>query len=229
MQNMASYLTDCRKLSCDCHCSFTDGCLLPQRATWENYVADTSSQTRIRGSPNSGSFHFWILMHIAHCMVDLHLMQFYASKFLIQDAAAWLEYFETKALEQLEATRNGTPKPDASIASKGHLRYWDGISHHFVWTEWLFGLKLKHMICCLSVSDLLDYINPGQYAKGRDAQKRRRAKVLTASSSALTLVTNKANSCAKISQIPPKSIEDRSGYWTKASWLIYPYILSHLI
>lgn len=42
---------------------------------------------------------------------------------LIQDAAAWLEYFESKALEQQEAARNGTPKPDASIASKGHLRY----------------------------------------------------------------------------------------------------------
>ncbi|KAL3633072.1 hypothetical protein CASFOL_026056 [Castilleja foliolosa] len=51
-----------------------------------------------------------------------------------QDAAAWLEYFESKALEQQEAARNGTPKPDASIASKGHL----------------------------SVSDLLDYISPDQ-------------------------------------------------------------------
>ncbi|KAK3012481.1 hypothetical protein RJ639_007932 [Escallonia herrerae] len=39
-----------------------------------------------------------------------------------QDAAAWLEYFESKALEQQEAARNGTPKPDASISSKGHLR-----------------------------------------------------------------------------------------------------------
>ncbi|XP_077214397.1 protein REDUCED CHLOROPLAST COVERAGE 3-like [Tasmannia lanceolata] len=68
-----------------------------------------------------------------------------------QDAAAWLEYFESKALEQQEAAQNGTPKPDASIASKGHL----------------------------SVSDLLDFINPDQYSKGRDAQKKqRRAKVL---------------------------------------------------
>ena len=41
----------------------------------------------------------------------------------MQDAAAWLEYFESKALEQQEAAKNGTPKPDASIASKGHLRY----------------------------------------------------------------------------------------------------------
>lgn len=41
---------------------------------------------------------------------------------IFQDAAAWLEYFESKALEQQEAARNGTPKPDASISSKGHLR-----------------------------------------------------------------------------------------------------------
>ncbi|KAL4584573.1 hypothetical protein LXL04_009176 [Taraxacum kok-saghyz] len=65
-----------------------------------------------------------------------------------QDAAAWLEYFESKALEQQEAARNGTPKPDASIASKGHL----------------------------SVSDLLDFINPDQDSKGADAQRKRRAK-----------------------------------------------------
>ncbi|KAL6982101.1 hypothetical protein U1Q18_023716 [Sarracenia purpurea var. burkii] len=58
-----------------------------------------------------------------------------------QDAAAWLEYFESKAFEQQEAARNGTRKPDASIASKGHL----------------------------SVSDLLDYINPSRDAKGKDA------------------------------------------------------------
>ncbi|XVE77276.1 hypothetical protein DITRI_Ditri13aG0049300 [Diplodiscus trichospermus] len=64
-----------------------------------------------------------------------------------QDAAAWLEYFESKAFEQQEAARNGTKKPDASIASKGHL----------------------------SVSDLLDYINPNHDTKGKDiaAGKRR--------------------------------------------------------
>ncbi|MQL74827.1 hypothetical protein Taro_007200 [Colocasia esculenta] len=61
-----------------------------------------------------------------------------------QDAAAWLEYFESKALEQQEAARNGTPKPDASIASKGHL----------------------------SVSDLLDYINPDADLKARENQKK---------------------------------------------------------
>ncbi|XP_031385813.1 protein TSS isoform X2 [Punica granatum] len=67
-----------------------------------------------------------------------------------QDAAAWLEYFESKALEQQEAARTGTPKPDASIASKGHL----------------------------SVSDLLDYISPDQEIKRTDAQKKqRRAKI----------------------------------------------------
>ncbi|KAI3711468.1 hypothetical protein L2E82_41577 [Cichorium intybus] len=62
-----------------------------------------------------------------------------------QDAAAWLEYFESKALEQQEAARNGTRKPDASIASKGHL----------------------------SVSDLLDYINPSDDGQGTDGLKRK--------------------------------------------------------
>ncbi|XVF34343.1 hypothetical protein REPUB_Repub18cG0051600 [Reevesia pubescens] len=66
-----------------------------------------------------------------------------------QDAAAWLEYFESKALEQQEAARTGTPKPDASISSKGHL----------------------------SVSDLLDYIAPDTDMKARDAQKKARAKI----------------------------------------------------
>ncbi|XP_057454810.1 protein REDUCED CHLOROPLAST COVERAGE 1 isoform X3 [Lotus japonicus] len=66
-----------------------------------------------------------------------------------QDAAAWLEYFESKAFEQQEAARNGTRKPDASIASKGHL----------------------------SVSDLLDYINPNHDSKGRDAAAKRRSQV----------------------------------------------------
>ncbi|OMO64301.1 Tetratricopeptide-like helical [Corchorus capsularis] len=64
-----------------------------------------------------------------------------------QDAAAWLEYFESKAFEQQEAARNGTKKPDASIASKGHL----------------------------SVSDLLDYINPNHDAKGKDVAGKRRS------------------------------------------------------
>ncbi|KAM7508367.1 hypothetical protein LguiA_018820 [Lonicera macranthoides] len=68
-----------------------------------------------------------------------------------QDASAWLEYFESRALEQQEAARNGTPKPDASISSKGHL----------------------------SVSDLLDYIAPDTGMKARDAQKKQaRAKLV---------------------------------------------------
>ncbi|XP_050383818.1 protein REDUCED CHLOROPLAST COVERAGE 3 [Argentina anserina] len=67
-----------------------------------------------------------------------------------QDAAAWLEYFESKSLEQQEAARNGSPKPDVLIASKGHL----------------------------SVSDLLDYISPDQESKVNDLhRKQRRAKV----------------------------------------------------
>ncbi|KAM0957002.1 hypothetical protein ACFX2I_025140 [Malus domestica] len=67
-----------------------------------------------------------------------------------QDAVAWLEYFESKSLEQQEAARNGFPKPDALIASKGHL----------------------------SVSDLLDFITPDQDSKVNDAhRKQRRTKV----------------------------------------------------
>ncbi|CAA6670472.1 unnamed protein product [Spirodela intermedia] len=61
-----------------------------------------------------------------------------------QDAAAWLDYFESKVLEQQEAARKGIPKPDSSIASKGHL----------------------------SVSDLLDFINPDQDMRDRDTQKK---------------------------------------------------------
>ncbi|XP_065860209.1 protein REDUCED CHLOROPLAST COVERAGE 1 [Euphorbia lathyris] len=68
-----------------------------------------------------------------------------------QDAAAWLEYFESKAFEQQEAARNGTRKPDASIASKGHL----------------------------SVSDLLDYINPSRDTKGRDFISVKRKSYIT--------------------------------------------------
>ncbi|XP_027067368.1 protein REDUCED CHLOROPLAST COVERAGE 2 isoform X2 [Coffea arabica] len=65
-----------------------------------------------------------------------------------QDAAAWLEYFESKALEQQEAVRNGTPKPDASISSKGHL----------------------------SVSDLLDYIIPDEVRDAQKKQVRAKVK-----------------------------------------------------
>eukprot|EP00249_Psilotum_nudum_P024722 c29276_g1_i4 orf=691-4212(-) len=63
-----------------------------------------------------------------------------------QDAAAWLDYFESKAMEQQEAARNGTPKPDASIASKGHL----------------------------SVSDLLDYINANVELKSKQTENSKK-------------------------------------------------------
>ncbi|KAL1531078.1 Protein REDUCED CHLOROPLAST COVERAGE 2, variant 2 [Salvia divinorum] len=61
-----------------------------------------------------------------------------------QDAAAWLECFEPKALEQQETARNDTPKPDASISRKCHL----------------------------SVSDLLDYITPDTEMTAREALKK---------------------------------------------------------
>lgn len=95
-------------------------------------------------------------LSVQHEQTTLQILQakLGAEDLRTQDAAAWLEYFESKAIEQQEAARNGTPKPDASIASKGHL----------------------------SVSDLLDYISPDQDLKGRDAQrKHRRAKVLQVS------------------------------------------------
>ncbi|KAL0723533.1 hypothetical protein Bca4012_038132 [Brassica carinata] len=63
-----------------------------------------------------------------------------------QDAAAWLEYFESRAIEQQEAARNGIPKPDASIASKGHL----------------------------SVEDLMDYISSDPDTKGSVVHRRQR-------------------------------------------------------
>ncbi|CAM8880453.1 unnamed protein product [Rhodiola kirilowii] len=67
-----------------------------------------------------------------------------------QDAAAWLEYFESKALEQQEAALSGAQKMDANIASKGHL----------------------------SVSDLLDYIGSDRESPvGTTSRKLRHAKV----------------------------------------------------
>ncbi|KAK4488863.1 hypothetical protein RD792_004653 [Penstemon davidsonii] len=91
-------------------------------------------------------------LSVQHEQTTLQILQakLGAEDLRTQDAAAWLEYFESKALEQQEAARNGTPKADASIASKGHL----------------------------SVSDLLDYISPDQESKAADAQRRRRSKVL---------------------------------------------------
>lgn len=59
---------------------------------------------------------------------------------MMQDAAAWLEYFESKAFEQQEAARNGTRKPDASIASKGHLRQ---VSSDLI--IWTFMISVNRM------------------------------------------------------------------------------------
>ncbi|KAI3948017.1 hypothetical protein MKW92_047335 [Papaver armeniacum] len=83
-------------------------------------------------------------LSVQHEQTTLQILQAKLGKedLRTQDAAAWLEYFESKAIEQQEAARNGTPKPDTSIASKGHL----------------------------SVSDLLDYINPD--ADRRVSQKK---------------------------------------------------------
>ncbi|XP_020582567.1 protein TSS [Phalaenopsis equestris] len=85
-------------------------------------------------------------LSVQHEQTTLRILQtkLGAEDLRTQDAAAWLEYFESKVQEQQEAARNGTPKPDASIASKGHL----------------------------SVSDLLDYINPDEELKLREIQKK---------------------------------------------------------
>ncbi|XVE91270.1 hypothetical protein DITRI_Ditri20bG0140300 [Diplodiscus trichospermus] len=101
-----------------------------------------------------------------------------------QDAAAWLEYFESKSLEQQEAARNGTPKPDASIASKGHL----------------------------SVSDLLDYISPDQDSKGSDVQrKQRRAKVLLIRDKTHDAPQNLVTESAIFLDVPEKPMGTRDG------------------
>lgn len=63
------------------------------------------------------------LGHSSSFKVQLVMYFWDLCNLMMQDAAAWLEYFESKAFEQQEAARNGTRKPDASIASKGHLRY----------------------------------------------------------------------------------------------------------
>ncbi|KAL8457034.1 hypothetical protein ACS0TY_035027 [Phlomoides rotata] len=99
-------------------------------------------------------------LSVQHEQTTLQILQakLGAEDLRTQDAAAWLEYFESKAFEQQEAARNGTPKPDASIASKGHL----------------------------SVSDLLDYISPDQESKAADAQRKRRSKVLPVADRSLT-------------------------------------------
>jgi len=71
---------------------------------------DLRTQVLVLIMYNNTGHIFWCYLKLTHYL-------------LLQDAAAWLEYFESKALEQQEAARRGMPKPDSSIASKGHLRY----------------------------------------------------------------------------------------------------------
>ncbi|XP_016503673.2 protein REDUCED CHLOROPLAST COVERAGE 1 [Nicotiana tabacum] len=99
-----------------------------------------------------------------------------------QDAAAWLEYFESKAFEQQEAARNGTKKPDASIASKGHL----------------------------SVSDLLDYINPSPDAKGRDVGSKRKGFVSKAFISQVKGQSDQSNVASPNSDTPKDVLKEES-------------------
>ncbi|KAL2345901.1 hypothetical protein Fmac_007186 [Flemingia macrophylla] len=75
-----------------------------------------------------------------------------------QDAAAWLEYFESKAFEQQEAAWNGTQKPDTSIASKGHLRYSEIVLGHMNFNgcyTCLEEFSSDHALVLVLVSDLL--------------------------------------------------------------------------
>ncbi|KAK4379225.1 hypothetical protein RND71_001087 [Anisodus tanguticus] len=99
-----------------------------------------------------------------------------------QDAAAWLEYFESKDFEQQEAARNGTKKPDASIASKGHL----------------------------SVSDLLDYINPNPDAKGRDVGSKRKGFVSKAFISQVKGKSDQINVAIPITDSPKDVLKEES-------------------
>ncbi|XP_002523351.2 protein REDUCED CHLOROPLAST COVERAGE 1 [Ricinus communis] len=99
-----------------------------------------------------------------------------------QDAAAWLEYFESKAFEQQEAARNGTRKPDASIASKGHL----------------------------SVSDLLDYINPSRDTKGRDFVSVRRKSYIAKMKEKTNPVSDLPSSNESPQEIPQEAIDEET-------------------
>jgi hypothetical protein len=76
--------------------------------------------------------------YILRCSLEL------THYFSMQDAAAWLEYFESKALEQQEAARRGMPKPDSSIASKGHLRY-ETTNNLSSFIYKIFKFRLKHL------------------------------------------------------------------------------------
>ncbi|KAI4973148.1 hypothetical protein ZWY2020_028856 [Hordeum vulgare] len=53
------------------------------------------------------------LLSVQHEKTTLRILQskLGSEDLRTQDSASWLEYFESKALEQQEAARNGTPKP----------------------------------------------------------------------------------------------------------------------
>lgn len=116
------WTTDCCELSCHSHSPLNDGCILLECSAWTDHLTDTSGETRTRWPSNSGFFSLQNMQwRVQILLCSLGLLDMII--FLLQDAAAWLEYFESKALEQQEAARRGIPKPDSSIASKGHLRY----------------------------------------------------------------------------------------------------------
>lgn len=92
-------------------------------------------------------------------------------------------------MEQQEAARNGTPKPDASISSKGHLRlksYFPNVIHVYNLLALLSLICFTFVVLEISVSDLLDYITPDAEMKAREAQRKQaRAKVKTSIMSCL--------------------------------------------
>lgn len=103
-----------------------------------------------------------------------------------QDAAAWLEYFESKVIEQQELARTGAPKPDASIASKGHL----------------------------SVSDLLDFISHN--GKGGEAQKKiRRPKIQPVGESSQDLEQDSVGNGSSVEDETPNDVILEEGHAEK--------------
>lgn len=151
----SSISADGGKLPCNCYCIILNGSIFFECTAWANYSTDIASKTRARWSPHAGKFWaliIFVLQHLSRrlaCLKDkVYGGPFIYSWVLMQDAAAWLEYFESKALEQQEAARNGTPKPDASIASKGHLRYFCG----------LILFPLAQCLSCINVYALLGCI-----------------------------------------------------------------------
>ncbi|PWA78864.1 hypothetical protein CTI12_AA210660 [Artemisia annua] len=72
----------------------------------------------------------------------------------IQDAAAWLEYFESKALEQQEAARNGTPNSSRDLM-------WSDPEDIETWAVsprgagWLFGSRVTSEFNHINKLDLV--------------------------------------------------------------------------